>query len=397
MEHTFRWFGPADPIGLAEVRQTAATGVVTALHEIPNGVVWPVEAIAERKRMIEDAGMTWAVVESVPVHEDIKRGGPLRDSAIEAYRQTLRNLAACGIDLVCYNFMPIIDWTRTELAHPLGDGTWGLRFDADAFAAFDLFILARPAAAAEYDEAATARARAAYDAMDDAARERLTRTILAGLPGSEETYTLDDFRAALASYAHVDRDVLRENLASFLRAAVPVAEEVGVRLCVHPDDPPRPMFGIPRVVSTAEDAQWLLDAAPSPSNGLTMCFGSYGSRPDNDLVAMARRFAPHVFFAHLRSVHIESDGLTFTEVPHIHGDADMVGIVSALVAEERRRAREGGPRLPIRPDHGQQMLDDQHRTTNPGYSLIGRMKGLAEIRGVELAVTRLTSEGTDLR
>ena len=392
MEHTFRWFGPDDPISLGQVRQTGATGVVTALHEIPNGAVWPVEAITARKELVEAAGLTWAVVESVPVHEDIKRGGPLREEAIAAYQQTLRNLAACGIDLVCYNVMPIIDWTRTELAHPLGDGTWGLRFDADAFAAFDLFILGRAEAPAEYDPAATDRARAAYDAMDDAARERLTRTILAGLPGSEETYSLDDFRAALASYAHVDRETLRANLASFLRAVIPVAEEVGVRMCVHPDDPPRPMFGIPRVVSTADDAQWLLDAAPSPSNGLTMCFGSYGSRPDNDLVAMARRFAPHTFFAHLRSVHLEPDGLTFTEVPHISGDADMVGIIGALVTEERLRAREGGPRLPIRPDHGQQMLDDQTRTTNPGYSLIGRMKGLAEIRGVELAVRRLTGE-----
>lgn len=389
MEHTFRWFGPGDPISLGQIRQTGATGVVTALHEIPNGVVWPIGEIAARKRMIEGAGLTWAVVESVPVHEDIKRGGPMREASIAAFAQTVRNLAACGIDLVCYNFMPIIDWTRTELGHPLGDGTLGLRFDADAFAAFDLFILGRAEAGAEYSSERTERARAAYDAMDDAARERLTRTILAGLPGAEESYTLHDFRAALATYANVDRDALRANLASFLRAVIPVAEEVGVRMCVHPDDPPRPMFGIPRVVSTAEDAQWLLDAAPSPSNGLTMCFGSYGSRPDNDLVAMARRFAPHTYFAHLRSVHLELDGLTFTEVPHIAGDADMVGIVSALVAEERRRARDGGPRLPVRPDHGQQMLDDQTRTTNPGYALIGRMKGLAEIRGVELAVTRL--------
>ncbi|MCG7285870.1 mannonate dehydratase [Cellulomonas sp. ACRRI] len=389
MEHTWRWFGDRDPITLAQVRQTGATGVVTALHDIPNGEVWPVEAIAARRAQIEAAGLVWSVVESVPVHEDIKRGGPLRDRAVAAYQQTIRNLAACGIDLVCYNFMPVLDWSRTDLGYPLEDGTWALRFDADQLAAFDLFLLRRPGAAAEYDDDQTARARSVLDAMDEAARARLIDTILLGLPGSEERYTLDEFRTALATYDDVAADALRGNLSSFLREVVPVAEEVGLRLAIHPDDPPRPLFGLPRVVSTAEDAQHLLDAAPSPANGLTMCIGSYGSRADNDVVAMTRRFAERIYFAHLRSVRLQDGGRSFYEAPHIAGDADMVAVVAALVAEERRREREGGPRLPMRPDHGQRMLDDQFRETYPGYSLIGRLKGLAELRGVEQAVRAL--------
>lgn len=389
MEHTWRWFGDRDPITLAEVRQTGATGVVTALHEIPNGAVWPQDAIRARQATIEAAGLTWSVVESVPVHEDIKRGGPLRDRAVAAYRQTLRNLAACGIDLVCYNFMPVLDWSRTDLAYPLDDGTWALRFDADQLAAFDLFLLRRPGAADEYDDAQTARARAVLDGLDDAGRERLVDTILLGLPGSEERYSLDEFRTALAAYDDVDADALRANLASFLRDVVPVAQEVGLRLAIHPDDPPRPLFGLPRVVSTAQDVQHLLDAAPSAANGLTMCIGSFGSRADNDVVAMTRQFAQRIYFAHLRSVRLQDGGRSFYEAPHIAGDADMVAVIGALVAEERRREREGGPRLPMRPDHGQRMLDDHRRETYPGYSLIGRLKGLAELRGVEQAVRAL--------
>lgn len=389
MEHTWRWFGDHDPITLAQVRQTGATGIVTALHDIPNGDVWPVEAILARQETIAAAGLVWSVVESVPVHEDIKRGGPLREPAIAAYRQTLRNLAACGLDVVCYNFMPVLDWSRTDLAHRLPDGTWTLRFDADQLAAFDLFLLERPGAAAEYDAEQTARARALFDGMDQVARTRLVDTILLGLPGSEEAYSLDEFREALTTYDGVDADILRGNLVSFLREVVPVAEEVGVRLAIHPDDPPRPLFGLPRVVSTAEDALHLLDAAPSPANGLTMCIGSYGSSAANDVVEMTRRFARKIYFAHLRSVRLQDGGRSFYEAPHIEGDADMVAVIAALVTEERRRAREGGPRLPMRPDHGQRMLDDQFRETYPGYSLIGRLKGLSELRGVELAVRRL--------
>ena len=389
MEHTWRWFGPKDPITLADIRQTGATGVVTALHEVPNGEPWTMEAIADRKRLIEASGLTWSVVESVPVHEDIKRGSPLRDRWIAAYQESLSNLGANGIDIVCYNFMPILDWTRTDLRYVLPDGGWALRFDQDAFAAFDLFILARAGAATEYNDASIARARTYYDNLPQEGRDLLVRNIIAGLPGSEEAYTLDSFRKMLATYADIDASTLRENLGYFLRAVVPVAEEVGVRLAIHPDDPPRPLLGLPRVVSTRDDAQWLLDAAPSVANGLTFCTGSFGVRADNELVAMAQHFAPRIYFAHLRSTRREEDPLSFYEAEHVGGDVDMVGVIAALVAEERRRVLEGGPRIPLRPDHGHQLLDDQHRESNPGYPLIGRLQGLAELRGIELAVRRL--------
>lgn len=390
MEHTWRWFGPSDPITLDEIRQTDATGVVTALHEIPNGQVWPVEAIRERRETIERAGLVWSVVESVPVHDDIKRGGPLRDEAVAAYQQTLRNLAECGLDVVCYNFMPVLDWTRTDLRFRLPNGGYALRFDVDAATAFDVHVLERPGAAADYTAEELARARRFADSLDDEARARLTATIIAGLPGSEEHHTLDTFRDALAGYAHVDPATLRANLASFLRDVVPVAEEVGVRLAIHPDDPPRSLFGLPRVVSSANDARAVVDACPSPSNGLTLCIGSYGSSADNDVVELTRELAAHVYFVHLRSVELDDDGASFVEAAHIDGDADMVAVISLLVAEERRRAREGGPRMPMRPDHGHELLDDVTRRTNPGYSLVGRLKGLAQLRGVEMAVRALT-------
>ncbi|UUW72780.1 mannonate dehydratase [Pseudomonas oryzihabitans] len=392
MEHTWRWFGPRDPISLADIRQTGATGIVTALHEIPNGEVWPVAAIAERKALIEAAGLSWSVVESIPVHEDIKRGLPGRERYLDNYRQSLRNLAQCGIDVVCYNFMPVLDWTRTQLAHRLPDGGWALRFDQDAFAAFDLCILQRDEAEADYSAAEIERARRYHDGLDAAGREELVRTLIAGLPGAEEGYSVADLRQLLATYAGIDAARLREHLAVFLQAVVPVAEEVGIRLGVHPDDPPRPLLGLPRVVSTAADAQWLLDAVPSPANGLTFCTGSYGVRADNDLVAMARQFASRIHFVHLRATRREADPRSFHEAHHLDGDVDMVGVIRELVREEHRREREGGARLPMRPDHGHQLLDDQGRRTNPGYSLIGRLKGLAELRGVEQAVRRLEEE-----
>jgi mannonate dehydratase len=389
MEHTWRWFGPRDPITLADIKQTGATGIVTALHEVPNGEVWTSQAIADRKTRIEASGLTWSVVESVPVHEDIKRGGPDRDRLIEAYQQSLRNLAANGIDVVCYNFMPILDWTRTDLRYVMADGAWALRFDQDAFAAFDLFILDRAGAAAEYDEEETARARTYHADLSEEGRELLVRTIIAGLPGAEEGYTLASLRTMLATYADIDGAALRENLGYFLRAVVPVATEAGIRMAIHPDDPPRPLLGLPRVVSTQEDVRWLLNAAPGVANGLTFCTGSFGVRADNDLVAMAREFATRIYFAHLRSTVREENPLSFHEGIHVLGDVDMVGVVSELVTEERRRERDGGPRIPMRPDHGHQLLDDQGRASNPGYSLIGRLKGLAELRGVEVAVNRL--------
>lgn len=385
MKHTWRWFGPADPITLAEVRQTGATGVVSALHHIPNGVAWPVAEIRARQAEIEAAGLTWDVVESVPVHEDVKTGGPRAAQTVEAYQESLRNLAACGLDVVCYNFMPVLDWTRTDLAYPMPDGALALRFDAVALAAFDLFDLQRSAAADDWAGDVAAHAEELWFELDAEGRGRLRATILAGLPGAEEHYDLSGFRAALAAYDGISADTLRGNLAAFLQAVVPVAEQVGVRMAIHPDDPPRPMFGLPRVVSTASDAAGVLAAAPSEFNGLTMCVGSYGSRAENDVVEMTRRFADRIHFAHLRSVLLDPDGASFTEAPHLDGDADMVAVIAALVEEEDRR----GWAIPMRPDHGHVLLDDRARVTNPGYSLYGRLRGLAELRGVERAVRAL--------
>ncbi|WFF41844.1 mannonate dehydratase [Salinicola endophyticus] len=389
MEHTWRWFGPKDPIGLGEIRQAGATGIVTALHEIPIGEIWSRAAILERKQQIEAAGLTWSVVESVPVHEAIKQGLPEAERYLDNFRHTLANLGDCGIDVVCYNFMPVLDWTRTDLAWPLPAGGTALRFDHTAFAAFDLYLLARPGAEADYASAERDAARAYLDQLDAAARQRLIETIIAGLPGAEAHYTLEDFRHALAAYRDIDAERLRVNLATFLRAVVPAAEAAGIRLAIHPDDPPRPLLGLPRVVSTAADAAYVLDSAPSPANGLTFCTGSYGVRADNDLVAMVERFAPRIHFVHLRATRREADASSFHEAGHLEGDVDMVGVIAALVRETRRRQRDGGARLPLRPDHGHHLLDDLQRDTRPGYPLIGRLKGLAELRGVEAAVNAL--------
>jgi mannonate dehydratase len=394
MEHTWRWFGPADPITLAEIRQTGATGVVTALHDIPVGDLWPVEAIVRHKAVIEEAGLTWSVVESVPVHDDIKRGEPGADRWIESWAQTLRNLAACGIDTVCYNFMPVLDWARTDLRHRLADGTWALRFDHDDFAVFDLFILSRPAASADYTDAQLHRARQRFDAMTKQQRQQLSDAVAMPLPGATATRSLEDLRKDLAAFAGISAATLRENLRTFLRQVVPVAAEAGVRLAIHPDDPPRPLLGLPRVVSTAADARWILESVDEPANGLTLCVGSYGVRGDNDILAMIREFGPRIHFTHLRSTRREADDLSFHEAVHIDGDIDMVAIVRELCREERRRETHGGARLPMRPDHGHQMLYDQsnERRTYPGYSLLGRMKGLAELRGVEKAVRSLEGD-----
>ena len=390
MQHTWRWFGPKDPIRLEEIRQTGATGIVTALHEVPNDEVWSRQAIAERKQMIEDAGLEWSVVESVPVHEAIKKGLPERNALITRYCDTLRNLAACGIDTVCYNFMPVLDWTRTDLRWAMPDGALALRFDQTAFAAFDLYLLARPGAEDEYSDDEKTEARSYLDSLDAEARQSLVDTLIAGLPGAEEHYTLERFREVLAGYAEIDAERLREHLGYFLKAVIPVAEELGIKMAIHPDDPPRPLLGLPRVVSTAADAEWILEAVDSPANGLTLCTGSYGVLAANDLAAMVQRFGPSIHFVHLRSTRRESpDPRSFHEAPHLDGDVDMVAVISALVAEERRREREGGRRLPLRPDHGHHILDDQHRATAPGYPLYGRLRGLAELRGVETAVRQL--------
>lgn len=387
MEQTWRWYGPKDPVSLDDVRQAGATGVVTALHHIPNGEVWPVAEIKQRQAELAAKGLTWSVVESIPVHEEIKTHSGDYDKHIANYSQSIRNLAQCGIDTVCYNFMPILDWTRTDLEYELPDGSKALRFDQIAFAAFELHILKRKGAQADYSEAEQREALDYFTNMSDAEKEKLTRNIIAGLPGAEEGYTLDRFRARLAEYDGISKDNLRENMAYFLRAIVAVAEEVGVRLAVHPDDPPRPILGLPRIVSTIEDMQWLKETVDSIHNGFTMCTGSYGVRADNDLVRMIETFGDRIHFTHLRATCREDNPKTFHEGAHLQGDVNMVAVVKAILTEEQRRKNSGDLRpIPMRPDHGHQMLDDLHKKTNPGYSAIGRLKGLAEVRGVELAL-----------
>lgn len=389
MEQTWRWYGPNDPVSLDDVRQAGATGVVTALHHIPNGEVWPVEQIKARQALLAEKGLVWSVVESIPVHEEIKTHSGNYQRHIANYQQSLRNLAECGIDTVCYNFMPILDWTRTDLEYPLPDGSKALRFDQIAFAAFDLHILCRRGAEKDYTDEEQSQAQSYFKAMSTADIAKLTGNIIAGLPGAEEGYTLDQFRARLAEYDHINKAQLRENMAVFLRAIVPVAEEVGVRLAVHPDDPPRPILGLPRIVSTIEDMQWLKETVDSIYNGFTMCTGSYGVRADNDLVRMIETFGDRIHFTHLRATCREQNPKTFHEGAHLQGDVDMVAVVEAILTEEQRRHKAGDLRpIPMRPDHGHQMLDDLKKKTNPGYSAIGRLKGLAEVRGVELALKR---------
>jgi len=396
MRESWRWFGPDDPVTIDDIRQTGATDIVSALHSIPAGEVWPLAAIREHKALIEEcepgaATLMWNVVESIPVHEDIKLASPGHEKYVDAWAKSMENLAKCGIKTICYNFMPVIDWTRTDLKYKLPSGAYALRFDQKKFAAFDLFILKREDAEAEYNEGEITEAKGVFEAMTEDERTQLTNNIIAGLPGKmTESYGLDDFRAMLANYKDIDTETLRKNLFGFLSEVLPRAEAHGINLAIHPDDPPRDMLGLPRIICTADDLEILFNAQPSPSNGITLCVGTYSSRPDNDLPAMVRQFGPRIHFSHLRGVSRDpGEQRSFFEASHLDSDIDMVAVIKELINEETRRAKESpsAQDIFIRPDHGFQMMDDIGKTVNPGYSTIGRLKGLAEVRGVIRALS----------
>ena len=389
MIESFRWYGPADAVSLSDIRQAGAVNVVSALHQVPNGAIWEVETIKEHQERIRQAGLKWGVVESVPVHEDIKQRKGDFKVYIENYKKTLENLASCGIFSVCYNFMPVLDWTRTHLYKPLADGSTALSFEGDALRAFDLFILNRTESVKEYSKDEIFNAKNFFKKLKINEINSLTKSIIAGLPGAEEGYTLDQFNDRIQAYKHLSKQDLQQHLILFLEALIPTLESVGVRMCIHPDDPPQSLFGIPRVVSTAEDLNQIFSSVPSLNNGLTFCTGSFGVRVDNDLLTMLTTHASRIHFLHFRSTQRDGKG-NFYEANHLEGDVDMYLMVKAALKEESKRKSSGRSdwEIPMRPDHGHQMLDDLKKVTNPGYSAIGRLKGLAELRGLAHAISR---------
>jgi mannonate dehydratase len=389
LEQTFRWFGPNDPVTLAAIKQTGATGIVNALHHIPCGDVWSIDEIKQRDAIIKSAGFNWSVVESVNIHESIKTAGSLRDKYIANYIATINNLASAGIKVICYNFMPVLDWTRTNLDFRLLNDASALRYHAPAVAAFDLYILKREGACADFSEQQQQVAKAFLDSISAAEKELLTNTIMAGLPGTDEVFTIDEFKEHLKKYQDTDANKLKENLAYFLNAIIPYAEKAGIKMCIHPDDPPFPILGLPRVVSTEKDLKDVVESCPSPNNGITFCTGSLGARADNDLPGIVSRLGEHIHFLHLRNVQRETDG-SFYEADHLGGSNDMYAIMKNVILEQKKRLDNGREdiAIPMRPDHGHKILDDFNYDTYPGYSVAGRLKGLAELRGLEMGIKR---------
>ena len=391
MKDSFRWYGPNDPVSLEDILQAGATTVVSALHNLTNGEVWDESAIKAHQKIIIDAGLNWEVVESIPIHEEIKQRTGSFEFYIENYKKTITNLASCGIYNVCYNFMPVLDWTRTHLYYSMNDGSKALYYNNTALAAFDLFILKRVGAKKTYDKNQIKKAKSYFKSLSPDDIKILSKSIIAGLPGAEEGYTIEQFRKKLQQYEYISAEDLREHLILFLEAIIPTAEKLGVKMCIHPDDPPFSLFGIPRVVSTLKDLNILFKRVPSIYNGLTFCTGSLGVRQENDLIQLFKQFANRIHFLHLRNIRREGQG-SFVEANHLEGDVDMFSVVHSVINEEKKRKKENRLdwELPMRPDHGHQMLDDLNKKINPGYSAIGRLRGLAEIRGLALAIIRTT-------